>query len=152
MIHQTAWGELDYLFIDMPPGTGDIQLTMTQTLALDGAVIITTPHTLSLADVGKGILMFDKVNVPILGVVENMSYFLCPDNGKKYPIFGKDGGKRIRERFGAPILGELPITVSPHGKPDQLIKSVFFSTNGGQCNPGYWKISGKPREGASGNR
>ena len=88
LLHRVAWQELDYLFIDMPPGTGDVQLTITQSIALHGAIIITTPHMLSLVDVSRGILMFEKVNVPILGVIENMSYFYCRDNGKKYHLFG----------------------------------------------------------------
>lgn len=109
ILHHTAWGELDYLFIDMPPGTGDVQLTITQTARLSGAVIVTTPQTLSLIDVARGILMFEKVNVPILGIIENMSYFLCNDCGKRHYIFGKNAGHPLSERFGIDMLAELPL-------------------------------------------
>ncbi len=109
VLHQTAWGELDYLFIDMPPGTGDVQLTITQTIQLDGAVIITTPQTLSLIDVTRGILMFEKVNVPILGFIENMAYFLCDECDKKHYLFGNQAGDSLKERFGIDCLAELPL-------------------------------------------
>ena len=111
LIHQTAWGELDYLFIDMPPGTGDIQLTITQTARLTGAIIVTTPHTLSLVDVAKGILMFEKVDVPIIGLVENMSYFECDGCHKQHDIFGT-GSKHLADRFGIDIIQKLPIVTN----------------------------------------
>lgn len=109
IIHGTAWGELDYLFIDMPPGTGDIQLTITQTVALSGAVIVTTRQTLSLVDVARGILMFEKVNVPLLGIIENMSYFQCDQCDKKHYIFGGSAQQSLKEKFGLDILSEIPI-------------------------------------------
>jgi Mrp family chromosome partitioning ATPase/DUF971 family protein len=109
ILHNTAWGELDYLFIDMPPGTGDVQLTITQTVRLSGAVIVTTPQTLSLIDVARGILMFEKVSVPILGLIENMSYFLCDNCDKRHYIFGKNTSGSLKERFGIETLAELPL-------------------------------------------
>jgi len=108
LLTQTHWGELDYLIIDMPPGTGDIQLTITQAAELDGALIVTTPQTLSLVDVAKGILMFEKVEVPVLGIIENMSYFKCDGCGKEHRIFGS-GANGLSERFGLDTLAELPV-------------------------------------------
>ncbi|MGI6459273.1 MAG: P-loop NTPase [Candidatus Hydrogenedentales bacterium] len=105
---QTDWGKLDYLIIDMPPGTGDVQLTIVQQVALDGAVIISTPQALSLVDVAKGILMFEKVNVPVLGVVENMCSFTCDGCGKVHYPFGRSQGM-LQDRFGLQTLAELPI-------------------------------------------
>lgn len=109
LLFQTDWGELDYLIIDMPPGTGDVQLTITQSIKLTGAVIVTTHHSLSLVDTARGILMFEKVKVPILGVVENMAYFLAPDTGKKYYIFGEQKAGALSTRFGVNTLVEIPI-------------------------------------------
>jgi Mrp family chromosome partitioning ATPase/DUF971 family protein len=108
ILKQTDWGELDYLIIDMPPGTGDIQLTIVQQASLDGAIIVTTPHSLSLVDVAKGILMFEKVHVPVLGIVENMSYFECDNCEKKHYIFGSSA-RSLKDRFGLEMLAELPI-------------------------------------------
>ena len=102
------WGELDFLLFDMPPGTGDIQLTLSQTLPLTGAVIVTTPQEISLADARKGHLMFEKVDVPALGFIENMSYYLMKDGSKDY-IFGSGGGKKISDEFNTELLGEIPI-------------------------------------------
>ncbi|HOH35068.1 MAG TPA: P-loop NTPase [Candidatus Hydrogenedentes bacterium] len=107
---QTDWGKLDYLIIDMPPGTGDVQLTIVQQVALDGAVIVSTPQALSLVDVAKGILMFEKVNVPVLGVVENMCSFTCDDCGKTHYPFGRSQGM-LQDRFGLQTLAELPIVL-----------------------------------------
>ena len=116
-LHQVNWGPLDYLFLDLPPGTGDVQITITQRVQMDGAVIVTTPHVLSGADVGKAIQMFDKVAVPVLGVIENMSYFEAPDTGTRYHVFGQGAARRISEHYGVPILGELPISAQVFGGP-----------------------------------
>src|SRR5580698_7364764 len=109
LLFQTDWGELDFLILDMPPGTGDVQLTITQSIKLTGAVIVTTHHGLSLVDTARGILMFEKVKVPILGVIENMAYFLAPDTGKKYYIFGEQKAGALSKRFGVKTLVEVPI-------------------------------------------
>lgn len=110
LFEQIMWGELDVLVFDLPPGTGDIQLTLTQRIPLDGAVIVTTPQEIALSDVRRSISMFKKVNVDVLGVVENMSYFVPPDMlDKKYYIFGKEGGKAIALESGVPLLAEVPL-------------------------------------------
>ena len=103
------WGDLDYLVFDLPPGTGDIQLTLVQTIPLTGAVIVTTPQDISLADARKGFAMFAKVNVPILGIIENMSYFVCPHCGQRENIFDTGGGRKAAGELGVPFLGEIPI-------------------------------------------
>lgn len=103
------WDELDYLVFDMPPGTGDIQLTLVQTIPLTGAVIVTTPQEVSLIDARKALKMFGRVNVPVLGIVENMSYFIAPDTGKKYDIFGSGGGMELARSTETPFLGGIPI-------------------------------------------
>jgi ATP-binding protein involved in chromosome partitioning len=110
-LRDTAWGELDYLIIDMPPGTGDIALTLSQALPLTGAVVVCTPQDVALIDAVKAIAMFRKVSIPVLGVVENMSYFLCHDNGKRYDIFGSGGARQKAEELGVPFLGEVPIQI-----------------------------------------
>ena len=104
-----VWGTLDYLLIDLPPGTGDVQLTLSQLVPLTGAVTVTTPQEVALHDVRKGIMMFQKVNVPILGVIENMSYFICGHCGERSEIFSCGGGERAAEKFGVPFLGRIPI-------------------------------------------
>lgn len=105
----TEWGELDYLILDMPPGTGDVHITITQTVRLSGTIIVTTPHSLSLIDVARGILMFEKVSVPALGIVENMSYFQAPKSTEKHYIFGKQTSQSLSEKFGIKILAEIPL-------------------------------------------
>ena len=110
-LRDTDWGPLDYLVIDMPPGTGDVALTLSQTLPPTGAVIVCTPQDVALLDAVKAIRMFQEVRIPVLGIVENMSYFLCPDNGKRYDIFGNGGAKRKADEFGIPFLGEVPINI-----------------------------------------
>ncbi|MFY0669567.1 MAG: iron-sulfur cluster carrier protein ApbC [Alteromonas stellipolaris] len=116
LIDETLWPVLDYLIVDMPPGTGDIQLTMAQQVPLTAAVVVTTPQDLALADAQKGISMFEKVGVPVLGLVENMSYYQCRACGAKDYVFSKDGGEILAERHGLPLLGQLPldITVREH--------------------------------------
>jgi ATP-binding protein involved in chromosome partitioning len=111
MMRDVNWGELDVLVVDMPPGTGDAQLTMAQKVPLTGSVIVSTPQDIALLDARKGLNMFRKVDVPVFGIVENMSYFLCPDNGKRYDIFGHGGAKREAERMGVDFLGEVPIEI-----------------------------------------
>lgn len=109
-MEEVEWGELDYLVLDLPPGTGDIQLTLVQTVPLTGAVIVSTPQTVALDDARKGVAMFKKVNVPVLGMVENMAYFVPEDRpDKKYYIFGKHGARDLAERIGAHFLGEIPL-------------------------------------------
>ena len=103
------WGELDFMIIDLPPGTGDAQLTMTQKVPLTGAIIVTTPQDVALIDARKGLAMFRKVNVPVMGIVENMSYFICRHCGEREEIFGHGGGRRTAEMLGVPFLGEVPI-------------------------------------------
>ncbi len=111
MLREVAWGELDVLVVDMPPGTGDAQLTMAQQVPLAGAVIVSTPQDLALIDARKGLNMFKRVDVPVLGIVENMSYFLCPDCGSRHDIFGHGGARAEAERLGVPFLGEIPLTM-----------------------------------------
>jgi len=112
MLEQTDWGDLDYLLIDMPPGTGDIQLTLSQKAALSGAVIVTTPQDIALLDARKGIEMFRKVDVPVLGVIENMAMHICSECGHSEPIFGSDGGERISAEYDVKLLATLPLTRS----------------------------------------
>jgi ATP-binding protein involved in chromosome partitioning len=108
-LQDVAWGKLDFLLIDLPPGTGDAQLTLTQKIHLSGAVIVTTPQDVSLIDARKGLAMFQKVNVPVLGIVENMSYYICPQCGHREEIFKHGGGRRTAEQLKVPFLGEIPL-------------------------------------------
>lgn len=108
-LDDVAWGELDYLIIDMPPGTGDVQLTMAQELPLSGVVLVTTPQKVATDDVSRALVMFQDIKVPILGIVENMSYFIAPDTKKRYDIFGKDGAKLLCDTYGVNLLGQIPL-------------------------------------------
>ena len=108
-LQDVEWGELDYLIVDMPPGTGDVQLSLAQLVPVQGAVLVTTPQEVALADVRRALRMFEAVNVPVLGVVENMSYFVAPDTGTRYNIFGEGGGLRLSEEYGVPFLGAIPL-------------------------------------------
>ena len=118
-LRQVDWSGLDYLILDLPPGTGDIQLTVVQTVALSGAVIVTTPQEVALIDARKASSMFAKVNVPVLGIIENMSYFLSPSDGKRYDIFGSGGGEREAARLKVPLLGTVPLDIETREAGDR---------------------------------
>lgn len=118
MLEQTLWGELDFLVIDMPPGTGDIQLTLSQKARVSGAVIVTTPQDIALLDARKGIEMFRKVDVPVLGIIENMAVHVCSACGHREHIFGEHGGDRIASDYGVPLLASLPLTLAIREQTD----------------------------------
>lgn len=118
MLRDVAWGELDILIADMPPGTGDAQLTLAQQVPLRGAVIVSTPQDLALIDARRGLAMFNRVNVPVLGIVENMSYFACPHCGTRSDIFGHGGARLEAERLGVPFLGEIPLDIAIRSTSD----------------------------------
>src|SRR3954467_14428594 len=118
-LRQVEWGELDYLVLDLPPGTGDIQLTIVQTVALSGAIIVTTPQEVALIDARKAATMFEKVNVSVLGLIENMSYFVSPSDNKRYDIFGSGGGEREARRLRVPLLGQIPIDIATREAGDR---------------------------------
>jgi ATP-binding protein involved in chromosome partitioning len=135
-LRQVEWGDLDYLIIDMPPGTGDVQLSLAQTTSLAGAVLVTTPQEVALSDVRKAYSMFEQLKVPVLGIVENMSYFEVPTNGERYYIFGNGGGEALADRYDVPFLGGVPIAVSVReggdlgipvvlGDPDSIQAKAF---------------------------
>lgn len=126
-LRQVAWGDLDFLVLDLPPGTGDIQLTIVQTVSVDGAVIVTTPQEVALIDARKAVSMFAKVNVPILGLIENMAWFEC-DAGKRYYLFGEGGGVREAQTLGIPLLGRIPLDIPTReggdsGRPVALLRA-----------------------------
>lgn len=130
LISQTRWQDLDYLFIDMPPGTGDIQLTLSQKVPVTGSVIVTTPQDIALLDAKKGIEMFRKVDIPILGIVENMSTHICSSCGHVEPIFGQGGGASIAERYDANLLGQLPLALPIREQVDSGFPSVAADPEG----------------------
>lgn len=129
LVNETVWPELDVLFVDMPPGTGDIQLTLSQKLAVSGAVIVTTPQDVALADAQKGIAMFRQVNIPLLGLIENMSFYQCPSCGHHDDIFGTDGGKNLAQRYGVTVLGQLPLQRDIRQRSDAGIPIVLETQN-----------------------
>jgi ATP-binding protein involved in chromosome partitioning len=118
MLRDVAWGDVDIMIIDMPPGTGDAQLTLAQQTPLSGAVIVSTPQDLALIDARKGLNMFRRVNVPVLGIVENMSYFVCTRCGERHEIFGHGGARAEAERLGVPFLGEVPLDAKLRERSD----------------------------------
>jgi ATP-binding protein involved in chromosome partitioning len=130
LLRQTNWGDLDYLIVDMPPGTGDIALTLSQRVPLTGAVIVTTPQDIALLDAKKGLKMFEKVGVPILGLVENMSVYVCPKCGHTEHIFGADGGRKMAAEYGVDDLGALPLNLSIREQADAGHPTVVAEPEG----------------------
>lgn len=130
LINQSAWTDLDYLIVDMPPGTGDIQLTLSQAVPVGGAVIVTTPQDIALADARKGIEMFSKVDIPILGIIENMSFFTCDKCGERHHLFGMDGGTRVAEEYDTALLGAFPLARRIREETDAGRPTVAADPNG----------------------
>jgi len=133
MLREVAWGEVDVLVVDMPPGTGDAQLTMAQATPLAGAVIVSTPQDLALIDARRGVAMFKRVEVPILGIVENMATFVCPHCGETSHIFGHGGARREAEKLGVPFLGEVPLNMTIRETSDAGRPVVAIDPEGPQA-------------------
>jgi ATP-binding protein involved in chromosome partitioning len=144
-LRQVDWGELDFLVLDLPPGTGDIQLTIVQTVALSGAIIVTTPQEVALIDARKAATMFEKVNVPVLGLVENMSYFISPSDNKRYDIFGSGGGEREAKRLRVPLLGQVPIDIATREAGDRG-QPIVAEDRKSPVAAEFMKIAGRIRE------
>src|SRR3982074_2849190 len=144
-LRQVEWGELDYLVLDLPPGTGDIQLTIVQTVALAGAIIVTTPQEVALIDARKASTMFEKVNVPVLGLIENMSYFESPSDGKRYDIFGSGGGVREAKRLRVPLLGQIPIDIATRESGDRGMP-ITAESGDSRVAAEFMKIAARLRE------
>ena len=140
LLADTSWGDLDYLVVDMPPGTGDIQLTLAQRVPVAGAVIVTTPQDIALADARKGLKMFEKVAVPVLGIVENMSVHVCSRCGNVEHIFGAGGGARMAEQYGVRLLGELPLDARVREEADGGIPTVVAAPNEPRAQP-YFQMA-----------
>jgi ATP-binding protein involved in chromosome partitioning len=134
LLNETAWPEVDYLLVDMPPGTGDIQLTLAQKVPVAAAVIVTTPQDIALADAVKGIAMFDKVKVPVLGVIENMSYHRCEKCGHQSPLFGQNGGVNIAKKYHTPLLGQLPLAIDIRADADKGLSCLINDGDGELAN------------------
>jgi ATP-binding protein involved in chromosome partitioning len=145
MLREVEWGKLDVMVVDMPPGTGDAQLTMAQQVPLKGAVIVSTPQDLALIDARRGVAMFKRVNVPVLGVVENMSYFLCPSCGTRSEIFGHGGARQEAGRLGVPFLGEVPLHMTIREKSDSGLPVVATEPDGPHARI-YREIAAKVRD------
>lgn len=128
-----SWGELDYLIVDMPPGTGDVQLSLAQLVPVQGAVLVTTPQEVSLSDVRRAVKMFETVHVPVLGVIENMSYFVAPDTGTRYNIFGEGGGRKLADEYGLNFLGEVPLGMEVREGGDKGVPVVVSSPDSPQA-------------------
>jgi ATP-binding protein involved in chromosome partitioning len=145
MLREVEWGNQDVMVVDMPPGTGDAQLTMAQQVPLAGAIIVSTPQDLALIDARRGIAMFGRVNVPVLGIVENMSYFLCPHCGTRTDIFGHGGARKEAERLGVPFLGEVPLDMTIRETSDSGLPVVATQPDGAHAKV-YRAIAEKVRD------
>jgi ATP-binding protein involved in chromosome partitioning len=145
MLREVEWGELDVMVVDMPPGTGDAQLTMAQQVPLKGAVIVSTPQDLALIDARRGIAMFKRVNVPVLGIIENMSYFVCPECGERSDIFGHGGARHEAERLEVPFLGEVPLHMDIREKSDAGLPVVATEPDGPHAKT-YREIAARVRD------
>ncbi len=132
-LSDVKWGELDYLIVDMPPGTGDVQLSLAQLVPVQGAVLVTTPQDVAIADVRRALRMFETVAIPILGVVENMSYFIAPDTGKRYDIFGEGGGQKLATMYGVPFLGSIPLGIEVREGGDRGVPIVVSQPDSPQA-------------------
>jgi ATP-binding protein involved in chromosome partitioning len=132
-LSDVKWGELDYLIVDMPPGTGDVQLSLAQLVPVQGAVLVTTPQAVAVADVRRALRMFETVAVPVLGIVENMSYFIAPDTGNRYDIFGEGGGQRLAAMYGVPFLGAVPLGMDVREAGDNGVPVVVSQPDSPQA-------------------
>lgn len=155
LLNETDWPQLDYLVIDMPPGTGDVQLTLSQNIPVTGAVIVTTPQDLALADVRKGLAMFEKVDVPVLGIVENMSYHICGHCGEKEYIFGTNGAVKMAQEFGSSLLAQVPLHISMRedidqgkptvaSRPDSEHSQIYLALAEKVASQMYWTGKARP--------
>ncbi len=142
-LRQCMWNNLDYLVLDLPPGTGDIQLTVVQTVALSGTVIVTTPQEVALIDARKAVAMFAKVNVPVIGLIENMSHFVCPNDGNVYHIFGKGGGEREARKMGVPLLGQIPLEIQVRESGDDGHPVALEDPANHPASAAFQKIAGE---------
>jgi len=132
-LSDVKWGQLDYLIVDMPPGTGDVQLSLAQLVPVQGAVLVTTPQDVAIADVRRALRMFETVAIPVLGIVENMSYFVAPDTGIRYNIFGEGGGTRLADAYHVPFLGRIPLGIEVREGGDNGVPVVVSQPDSPQA-------------------
>jgi ATP-binding protein involved in chromosome partitioning len=145
MMNDVEWGELDVLIVDMPPGTGDAQLTMAQRVPVTGAVVVSTPQEIALIDARKGFAMFEKTHIPVFGIVENMAYFVSPGSGEKSYIFGEGGARRMAEKLGCDFLGEVPLHMTVRETSDSGRPVVATAPDSEEAQP-FLKIAARVAE------